>query len=390
MRATKYSCYLAYMTQAIIVNLAPLLFVVFRDEFGLSFTRIGQLILLNFATQIFADLIAMRFAHRLGFRALTIAAHLLCAVGLLLLGILPHTLTSPYLGLCLATLCYAFGGGLLEVVISPIVDAITVDDKASSMSLLHAFFCWGQVLVVIITTLLLRQFGLGTWWLIAMGWAVLPAITLVCFTRVPLPPSIPHGGQTLLGKLFASKVFLIALLMMLCSGASELSMAQWSSLFAEKGLGVSKTMGDLLGPCLFAFWMGIGRTFYGIYGRHIRLHNALLVTSLGCIACYLVTALSHNPFVGLAACSLTGLCVSLMWPGVFSLSIQRFPAGGTMLFGALALAGDFGCAVGPAMTGKVADLTQGGLKVGLLAATIFPIALTAGLLLWKNIKKAES
>lgn len=388
---TIYACYLGYITQAIINNLAPLLFVIFQDKFNISYSQLGQLILMNFGTQLIVDILAIKFVDKIGYRRSCLIAHGCAALGLVMLGILPNILDNSYAGLLLAATIYAIGGGLIEVLISPIVESCPGEAKAAAMSLLHSFYCWGQVAVVAISTLLLLPLGTDYWFVLPLLWAIIPVLNFFNFMKVPFAPMVSEEERIPLKDLLKSKGFKLAMVLMICAGASELAMSQWSSLFAERGLGVSKVLGDLLGACLFAVCMGIGRTIYGIYGDRINLKKALTACAALCIICYMVTALVSIPFISLAACALTGFAVSLMWPGMFSLSIAKFPAGGTALFAILAMCGDIGCASGPWITGIVSDLFQKtslfsniqaatlmapeqlGIKAGLLVAVIFPI-----------------
>jgi len=390
---TIYACYIGYITQAIINNLAPILFVIFQDKFNISYSQLAQLILMNFGTQLIVDILAIKFVDKIGYRISCLIAHGCAAMGLVMLGILPHMMEHSYVGLLLAATIYAIGGGLIEVLISPIVESCPGDAKSAAMSLLHSFYCWGQVAVVAISTLLLLPLGTDRWFVLPLLWALIPVFNFFNFMKVPLAPMVSEEERMPLRVLLKSKGFKLAMVLMICAGASELAMSQWSSLFAERGLGVSKVMGDLLGACLFAVCMGIGRTLYGIYGDKINLKKALIGCSALCIICYMVTALVSIPLVSLAACALTGFAVSLMWPGMFSLSILRFPTGGTALFAILAMCGDIGCASGPWITGVVSDLFQKtslfvklqastlmqpeqlGIKAGLLVAVIFPIVM---------------
>ena len=381
-RHTMGACYLAFVSQAIINNLAPLLFVVFQDAYDISLAEIGRLIMINFGTQLVVDGLSVKFADRIGHRRLMVAAHVFCSAGLVLLSVLPNALASPYAGLVIAVVTYAVGGGLIEVLASPIADALPGEAKAASMSLLHAFYCWGHVMVVVVTTALLAVIGSGAWYVLPVLWAVVPAVNVLNFARVPLMPAVAEQERLPLKKLLTSKLFILAILLMICSGASEQAMSQWASLFAERGLGVSKVMGDLLGPCLFAICMGVGRTLFGVLGERIRLSRALVGCAVLCVACYLVAALAKNPFLALLGCAVTGFAVSLMWPGVLSLSARTFPMGGTAVFSLLALGGDIGCAVGPWLTGAVSDVAQSGLRGGLLVAVLFPLGLAAGVLLF--------
>lgn len=369
------ACYQGIASQAIINNLAPLFFIIFQNQFGLSLSRIGFLILLNFGTQLLVDALSVRYADRIGYRPLIVGAHVCCALGLVMMSALPFLL-PPYAGLVIAVITYAIGGGLIEVLVSPIADALPGEAKASSMSLLHSFYCWGHVAVVLLTTGALLLLGTARWYVIAIHWAIVPALNIINFLRVPLMPTLSEHERMPVRKLLASPLFLLAMLLMICSGASEQAMSQWASLFAERGLGVTKTLGDLLGPCLFAVLMGLGRTLYGIYGERIRITRALIGCAALCVVCYLVTALSPNPFIALVSCAVTGFSVSLMWPGMISLSARVFTTGGTALFGLLAMGGDIGCAVGPWLTGVVGSATS--LNTGLLVAVIFPLTMFIG------------
>jgi MFS family permease len=399
---TLHACYLGYVTQAIVNNLAAILFIVFQTQFAISFEMIGRLILINFTTQICADVFAVKYADRIGYRPTAIAAHIFCAVGLIGLGVFPMVFPDPYLGLVTAVIIYAIGGGLIEVLISPIVDALPGDAKASAMSLLHSFYCWGQMTVVIVTTLLLWAFGLGIWYILPILWSLVPIYNVFRFAKVPLVPPIPEEHKTPIKRLLTTNIFVVAMVLMICAGASELTMSQWSSLFAELGLGVPKVVGDLLGPALFALFMGIGRTVYGIWGHKIHLKRALLASAVFCVLCYAVTVFAGHPLVSLMGCALCGLSVALMWPGTFSLTAASFPLGGTALFGILAICGDIGAATGPWLAGVASQYAldssrllsygvesgltpdQVSLRFGLLVAMIFPITAVIGLLLWKE------
>ncbi len=401
-KQTLHACYLGYITQAIVNNIAPLLFIIFQTEFSISFEMIGRLVLINFGTQIAADFLAVRYVDRIGYRKAAILAHLFSAAGLIALGILPRLFASPYTGLVIAVMIYAVGGGLIEVMISPIVDSLPGDAKASAMSLLHSFYCWGQMGVVLVTTLLLHVLGSGIWFLLPIAWSVVPIYNLFKFTKVPLMPPLPAEKKQPFKELISSNGFMIALILMLCAGSSELTMSQWSSLFAEKGLQVPKLVGDLLGPCLFAVFMGIGRAIYGFWGHKIHLKKALMVSAALCVVCYAVTVFVHTPWIGLLSCAVCGFSVSLMWPGTLSLTAAAYPRGGTAMFGFLAVFGDLGGSIGPWLAGFISDLAQNsskliafgaannlnpeqvGLKSGLLLAIIFPLLLLIGTALMKD------
>ena len=403
---TVFACYRGYITQGIVNNLSPLFFVLFQNKFGISYSLISALILCNFVTQVITDMLSVKYVDRIGYRKSAVIAHALAFLGLVMQGTLPNVLPAPYVGLVLATIVNGVGGGLIEVIISPIVDSCPGDAKASAMSLLHSFYCWGQVGVVLITTLLLRLIGEDLWFIIPILWSLLPLYNLFRFLKVPLMPTVPEEEKTPLKTLFTSKIFLVALLLMLCAGASELAMSQWSSLFAERALGVTKVIGDLLGPCLFAMFMGIGRTIYGVWGEKIHLTGAMVFCAALCILCYLGTALFENPWLSLLSCALCGFSVSLMWPGTFSLTSAAYPKGGTAMFGILAVLGDVGCSVGPALMGAVSGAVSGnaniaasfpnltadqlGLKSGMLFSAVFPAFILIGVLLLTRFHKSAN
>jgi fucose permease len=376
---TRRACYTGYVTQAIVNNLAPLLFIVFQTRYAIPYEMLGRLVLLNFATQLITDLVAVRVMDRVGYRVPLVLAHACSVLGLAMLAVLPSALSSPYVGLCVAIVIYAIGGGILEVLVSPVVDALPSpqEGKAAAMSLLHSFYCWGQVAVVLGTTLILARVGHDAWQSLPLVWAMVPLANLVAFLRVPLPPTVPDEHRTALTQLFTTPAFAAALVLMLCAGASELTMSQWSSLFAEQGLGLPKVWGDLAGPCLFAVLMGLGRMGYGLWGEKIPLTPALLACGTLATACYLTTALARDPRLSLAGCALCGLAISLLWPGTFSLTARRLPLGGTAMFAILAMMGDAGAAVGPWLAGAVADISATGLRAGLLVGTVFPLGVVA-------------
>ena len=376
---TLYASYVGYITQAIVNHLAPLLFVFFQESFQICIGQIGFLVTYNFAVQIIVDVLAARYAEGIGYRSCVVAAHIFSALGLAGLAAFPTFLWDPYVGLLLAVTIYAIGSGLLEVMINPIVQALPLDEKSGAMSLLHAFYCWGHALVVILTTVFLHFVGSNFWRLLVILWAVVPVCNAVAFTRVPIrvlsedTPSMPAG------KLWGMKIFWLFVILMICSGASEQAMSQWASYFAERGLQVSKSMGDLLGPCLFAVFMGTSRTVYGIKGSKLPLVKFIGASGVLCVASYILAVAAPVPILSLTGCALCGLSVGIMWPGVVSLAAEHCPQGGTAMFALLALAGDLGCSSGPSVGSGVSELFGGELKAGLLAAILFPILLLIGI-----------
>lgn len=391
---TLFACYLGYITQAVVNNLPPLLFVTFSRQFDISLEKIALLISVNFIVQIVTDLVATAVISKIGYRAIGIIANITSASGLVLLGTLPFLMENAFVGIVIASCFNAIGGGIMEVLVSPMVEALPGDAKASAMSLLHSFYCWGYVGVVLLSTFYFVTIGIDNWRFLPMLWAVIPAFNLLLFTKIPILTLEDNNEKTPLSKLFKTKAFWLLVVLMICSGASEMAMAQWSSLFAELGLKVSKTVGDLLGPCAFAVLMGTFRTIYGIKGEKMNLKKTLAFSGIMCVVSYLVTVFSPNPIVSLIGCAFTGFFVGIMWPGVFSLASQTCHTGGTTMFGLLALAGDIGCCSGPALVGKVSDtLTINGipqalknifinsdnsqiaLKSGIFCGIIFPITL---------------
>ncbi|MBR2990671.1 MAG: MFS transporter [Solobacterium sp.] len=382
---TLIACYLGYITQAIVNNLAPLLFLTFADTFSLSLDRIALITTLNFAVQLVVDLLSAKYIDRIGYRISVIAAHGFSVLGLVCLAVLPDHF--GYAGILVSVVLYAIGGGLIEVLISPIVEACPTEKKEAAMSLLHSFYCWGHVGVVVLSTLFFRFAGIQHWRLLAVLWALIPAGNLLFFSCVPLY-SITHGQEPLsLRELFSRKVFLLFLVLMVCAGAAEHSMSQWASAYAESALGVSKTIGDLAGPCGFALLMGTSRAIYGRYSERIELKQAMILSAMLCAVSYLLVSMTHTAVTGFAGCMLCGFSVGLFWPGTFSLAAKRIPAAGTAMYAFMALAGDVGCSLGPTIVGFTANTMGGNLKAGLLPAVIFPLLIVFGTGLLRTAQK---
>ena len=380
-----------FIVQAINNNLAPLLFVIFQDEFGLNLSSLSTVILVNFLTQLCVDAFAGKITDKFGFRFSVMAAMACSALGLVLLGVLPNVWSNTFAALTVSTVVFAIGGGLIEVVVSPLTELLPLGEKKSTMAFLHSFYCWGQAVVVLLSTLFIRFTDPSLWYVLPLVWAVVPIANAVWFAFVPIAQTIPEEKRTPLISLLKDRRFLLALVVMTCAGACELTVSQWSSLFAEKGLGVSKFLGDLLGPCLFAVLMGIGRLFFGLFGAKMNLLRVLKILTVCCIICYLTMVFVPQPIISLLACGFTGLPVSMLWPGTISNTSARFPYGGTAMFGLCALFGDLGCAAGPGIAGLVADAIvkspsllhiaestglsaeQVGLRGGILVGMFFPI-----------------
>lgn len=378
-KKTLCACYLGATSQAIICNLTPLLFVTFQQQYGLSLAQLGFLVAFNFGLQILVDFLAGRYAERIGYKTCIIAAHIFGAVGILGQGVFPVLFGSPYVGLLVAVTIYATGAGLIEVLLSPIVQALPLDGKSAAMSLMHSFYCWGSVLVVLLSTLFFHFLGRENWQWLTLLWAVVPAANALLFACCPIRVFGDDGQTMPIRKLFSMKLFWLFALLMLCSGASELAMSQWASFFAETGLKVSKSMGDLLGPCLFAVLMGISRLTYGIWGEKIPLRPFISVSGVLCVGSYLLAVFAPHPVLSLLGCGICGLSVGIMWPGTLSLAAEHCPAGGTALFALLAMMGDVGCSAGPSVVGLVSGAFGDELKAGLLAAMAFPVILILGI-----------
>ncbi|MBS6735098.1 MAG: MFS transporter [Clostridiales bacterium] len=385
-RHTIYASYIGYIAQAIVNNLAPLLFLTFQTEYDISIEKISLLITVNFGIQLLVDVLSARYVDRIGYRAAIMAAHFFCAAGLIGLGTFPEILPDPYMGLVLAVGLYAVGGGLIEVLISPIVEACPTDDKSGNMSLLHSFYCWGQVGVVLLSTLYFQFAGIENWRILALLWALVPIVNFFYFSRVPINHLVEEGQAMPVKKMAGMKIFWIFIVMMVCAGAAEQAMSQWASAFAELGLGVNKTVGDLLGPCMFAALMGCSRVFYGKFSGRINLSGFISGSAVLCVCSYLLAVFAPIPLLSLAGCALTGLAVGIMWPGTFSLAAERCPQGGTAMFAFFALAGDLGCSSGPGLVGVMSGAFGGQLKMGLLFAIVFPILMLIGV---GAMKKAQ-
>ena len=386
-RGTILSCYVGSMTMAIVNNFVPLLFLTFQTTFGFSLGQIGLLVSFNFCTQLTVDALAARYADKIGYRRLLVAAQILLSGGLVLLSILPYAIGSAYVGVVLAVITYSIGCGLNEVLISPVVEACPSEHKAAAMSLLHSFYCWGSVLVVLVSTVLFLLFDVSSWRVISCLWALIPAVNAVCFTRVPIAQLVEEGKSLSLGKLLATPLFWLLALLMLTAGATELSMTQWASAFAESGLKVSKAMGDLMGPCMFALFMGVGRVIQFKLVEKIDLLRYLLICAMICTVSYLLAALAPSPVLSLLGFALCGFGVAAMWPGTLSLGAAALPFGGTAMFALLALCGDIGCAVGPALVGFVSGAAGDNLHIGILLGTVFPALAVAVLLLHSRTAK---
>ena len=383
-KKTLIACYLGFVTQAISANFTPLLFLTFISTYGITLEKIAMIPLVFYLTQLLIDLAATKFADKIGYRTCVVSSQVLSAIGLVLMAVLPEVLSVPFIGILISVVLYAMGSGLVEVLVSPIVEACPFENKEGMMSLLHSFYCWGAMGVILGSTLFFAIFGLENWKILTFIWALVPLYNTFNFISCPIERLVEDGKSMGIRKLLKTPIFWLMIILMVCSGASEASMAQWASAFTESAIGVSKTVGDLAGPCLFAMFMGISRILYGKFSEELDLTKVMLVCGILCAGCYLLASLSTVPILGLAGCALCGLTVGIMWPGSISISSQKCPRGGTAMFAFLALAGDLGAMVSPAMVGTLSEMADGNLKTGLLAAAIFPIVLVFGLLILKK------
>ena len=385
---TLIACYLGFITQAITANFAPLLFLTFHRTYQISLGRIAFISTAFFFTQLLVDLFCAKYVDRIGYRRSVIASEVFSASGLIGLAFLPSLLPDPYVGILISVIIYAMGSGLIEVLVSPIVEACPFDNKESVMSLLHSFYCWGSVGVILLSTIFFAIFGIENWRILSCIWALIPLYNTFNFISCPIESLTEEGEGFSIRQLFHIPIFWIALILMVCAGASEISMAQWASAYVESALGISKSIGDIIGPCLFAVMMGTSRSFYGKYGEKIDLMKFMIGSGALCLVCYLLSALAPLPFLNLVGCAVCGFSVGIMWPGTISIASQKIPLGGTAMFALLAMAGDLGGSVGPGIVGFVTQNANDNLKVGMLAGCVFPTVLVLSVLLLKR-KRAE-
>lgn len=379
-KTTIVSCFVGYIVQAIVNNFVPLLFLTFQNTYDIPLSRITLLVTFNFGVQLLVDMLATKFVDKIGYRMSVVTAHVTSAAGLIFLTILPEMM-DPFTGILISVMIYAIGGGIIEVLISPIMESCPTDNKEKAMSLLHSFYSWGHVGVVFLSTLFFKTIGIENWRILACVWALIPIVNGIVFLKAPIAPLIKDGEAGMsLGELFKNKIFWVLMLMMVCSGASEQSVSQWASAFAERGLGISKAAGDLAGPMMFAALMGSARAIYGKYGEKINLDKFMKISSILCIISYLLVSLTPSPVISLLGCGLCGLSVGIMWPGTFSKAAYSLRTGGTAMFALLALAGDLGCGGGPTLVGMISNIAHDNMKIGILAAIVFPVTMLLCLL----------
>ncbi len=384
--STKISCYVGYFVQAIVNNFLPILFIALQDIYGIGYEKLGRLIMFNFVTQLITDILTPKIVGLLGYRKASVMCQAVAAIGLVMLSFMPNVTRDPYTGIVISIVVYAFASGLMEVILSPMIEMLPSDNKSGSMSLLHSFYCWGQAVTAVGTTLLLHSFGYKGWQYIPLIWAVIPFFNAFSFLKVPLVEPPEDSKSDSFKKLIASSTFRAFMLMMFCAGAAEIAMAEWASMFAQQALGVSKVIGDLAGPCSFAIFMGLGRLIYARFSEKISFCKTVISMSLLCTLCYFVAAFAKIPAFALAACALCGFAVSLFWPGTYSAGARKFPHGDAVMFSVFAMCGDIGCCVGPWMLGIIAD--RAGLNAGFAVSSVFPvIMLIAAFIFLKEEKR---
>ena len=374
-RKTKTACYLGFVTQAIAANFAPLLFLKFHNDYNISLGNIALISTCFFFTQLLVDLFCAKFVDKIGYRICIVASEVCSAAGLIGLAFLPDILPNPFTGILCSVIVYAIGSGLIEVLGSPIVEACPFENKEATMSLLHSFYCWGAVGTILISTLFFLLFGMDSWKWLAVLWALIPTCNIYNFATCPIEHLVEEGNGMGIRELFQKPLFWISVCLMICSGASELAMAQWASAYAEAALGLSKAIGDLTGPCMFAVTMGISRVIFGKYGDRIDLMKFMTGSGILCVVCYLLTSLSSNPLIGLIGCIVCGFSVGIMWPGTISISSKKFPLGGTAMFALLAMAGDLGGSIGPGIVGYITQEAGDNIRIGMSVGLVFPVIL---------------
>ena len=389
-RKTVIACYLGFVTQAITANFAPLLFLTFHNNYSIPLGKIALISSVFFVTQLIVDVLCAKFADKIGYRRCVVGSQLMSAVGLIGLAFLPELLPDPFAGIIISTVIYAVGSGLTEVLVSPIVEACPFEHKEAAMSLLHSFYCWGSVGVILISTLFFALFGIENWKWLSCAWAIIPFINMFNFTSCPIEHPVEDGEGMGIKGLLKVPLFWLAIVLMICAGASELSMAQWASAFAESALGLSKSVGDIAGPCLFAVTMGISRTIYGKYGDKLDLMKFMIGSGCLCLVCYVTASTANIPMLGLLGCIMCGFSVGIMWPGAISICSAKIPSGGTAMFALLAMAGDMGGALGPWIVGNITQSAGDNMQKGMLAGCVFPIVLTLVLLIMKNQKRQSN
>ena len=384
---TKLAGYVGFVVQAIVNNFLPILFIVFQDIYGLGYEKLGRLIVFNFAIQMFIDFITPKIIHKIGYRSAAFLCQFTACLGLCLMSILPRVMPNPYVAMFISIAVYATGSGLMEVILSPMIEMLPTSNKSGNMAVLHSFYCWGQTLVVPLTTGMVFIFGRENWSYIPLVWAVVPFINMLAFLRVPIVEPGKEVKQSTLIELLKTPTFIVYMIMMFCGGASEIAMSQWASLFVEQALGVSKAIGDIVGPCLFALFMALGRVIYAKFSKKVSFTRLLIWLNILCFVCYLMVGICKIAALSLIFCALCGFSVSISWPGIYSAGARTFKTGGAVMFSAFAMCGDIGCALGPGLVGLVAEYTS--LNIGFIAASVFPLIMVICSLYILKVKVAK-
>ncbi len=385
---TVIACCIATATQAIAINLPPLLFLTFQRSYGLTLSQISLLIAVNFIAQLSVDILASKFSNYIKLRSCALCASIFSAAGLLIISVLPDILPNPFVGLIIPTVIYSIGTGLVEISVNPILDSFPPEEKGASFAITHSFYSWGHASVILISTLFFLLFGTENWQILTALWSIVPICGAVAFSFVPIGERKDKALQDTQQKnpLF-SKIFAALLIMILCAGAAEMVMSQWASEFVELGLGISKTLGDIFGPCLFAALMGLARLLYAKFSQHLNIFKIMSVSALLCVISYLTAALARNPIASLAGCALCGFACGILWPGVVQIASQKIPYGGVRMFALLAVAGDAGCLIGPFAAGQLADVFNDNIRYAFYFTPVFPFIILVLLYLIKKPKK---
>lgn len=386
-KKTLAACYLGFITQAIAANFTPLLFLKFHNDYAIPLGKIALISTVFFLTQLVIDVLCSYFADRIGYRKCAVASELCSAAGLIGLAFLPELLPNPLSGIIVSAIIYAVGSGLIEVLGSPIVEACPFEHKEAAMSLLHSFYCWGSVGVILLSTAFFAVFGIDSWRWLACIWALIPLYNIYNFATCPIQHPVEDGKGMSIRSLLRAPLFWISIILMVCAGASELSMAQWASAYTESALGLSKAMGDLAGPCMFAVTMGVSRVIFGKYGDRLDLMKFMIGSGFLCLLCYITASVSDNAVIGLAGCIACGFSVGIMWPGTISICSERLPGGGTAMFALLAMAGDLGGAFGPGLVGSITQSAGNDLKKGMLVGCLFPLVLILSLFILRGLRQ---
>ena len=386
----KSACYTVSVTMALVSNVPPLLFLTFREMYGISFSLLGLLVVVNFATQLGIDLVFSFFSDKFDIPKTVRTMPILTVAGLVIFSLVPTFFPNlAYAGLVVGTILCAVSSGLAEVLISPIVASLPADDPEREMSALHSVYAWGVVGVVIFSTLFLLVFGKENWNILMLIFIIVPVLSSVLYSMTDITCVESEEGSGGLLGIFKNPMLWLSFFAIFLGGAAEVTMAQWSSGYLEQALGIPKVWGDVFGVAVFALTLGIGRTMYAKIGKNIS--KILTLGGIGAVICYLTAAFTSNPIIGLIACGFTGLCTAMLWPGNLMVVAERFPTGGVFIYAMMAAGGDLGASVAPQLVGVITDLAslspsltafasdlgltsgQLGMKLGMIIGALFPL-----------------